>query len=232
MNCPKCNALNPDDALFCSSCGGTMETPVTEENVLFKEKPSKNAYPTPPTYGAPQQNPYAQQNPYSQPQQDPYAQQPQQNPYAQQPQPNPGMPPYQPNPNQPYDPTAYGSYNNYTQGPGTPQKPGDRSKDWAAITGLILGILSIPCCFCTIYTIMFNIPFFVNVIVLLPGIIFSIIGLKSTKKGLAIAGLVCGCIGLLINTYFAIFMIAEMSNPNSEISQLVQEFYGIIESAN
>lgn len=91
-----------------------------------------------------------------------------------------------------------------------PVKPGDRSRDWAAILGLILGILSIPCCFggVAVFTDIFNyatlyIPSCVSGLIGLAGLIFSIIGMKSTKKGMAIGGLVCAIVGLLMAALFA-----------------------------
>lgn len=88
-------------------------------------------------------------------------------------------------------------------------KPGDRSKNWAAILGLVLGILSIPCCFGgffffnpNVYATLY-IPAIISGVIGTAGLIFSIIGMKSTKKGLAIGGLICAIVGLVMAALFA-----------------------------
>jgi hypothetical protein len=74
-----------------------------------------------------------------------------------------------------------------------------------AITSLILGILSLPgvcCC----YGIPFNVP----------GIICGIIGLSQIKsdptnqtgRGLAIAGLICSIVGLLLGAAYLILILS------------------------
>ena len=71
---------------------------------------------------------------------------------------------------------------------------GDPSKDWMAIVSLVLGILNL-CSICT-----FFIPFACCLTILLTigAIVFGILGMKSTKRTLAIVGLVLGGLGLLI----------------------------------
>lgn len=133
------------------------------------------------------------------------------------------------NPQQPGVPN-YGGYGGYTPGPGIQPQRGDPGKNWAAILGLVLGILSVACCFGSVYAVIFRIPTVVVILLLFPGIIFSIIGLKSAKKGLAIAGLVCSVIGLGLNALLLFTMLTEMKNPNSDIYKMVQELYDLIDS--
>lgn len=58
-----------------------------------------------------------------------------------------------------------------------------------AIAGMILGIVSIPasCCFA-----------WVGILVAVLGLIFSIIGQSKGKSGMAIAGIICSVIGILL----------------------------------
>ncbi|MCD4752144.1 MAG: DUF4190 domain-containing protein [Anaerolineaceae bacterium] len=67
---------------------------------------------------------------------------------------------------------------------------GDPSKDWMAIVSLVSGILSlctafIPlvCCIAPVFTIA--------------AVVLGILGLKSTKKTLAIIGIVIGGLGII-----------------------------------
>lgn len=90
------------------------------------------------------------------------------------------IPNYTPYPNCPY------SYNPY------PKKPGDPSKNWAAITSLVCGILAFIFCYFSYF----------DFILAIPAIVFGAIGLKSTKRGLSIAGFVCGIVGTVISMFF------------------------------
>ena len=72
-------------------------------------------------------------------------------------------------------------------------KPGEPSKNWAGITGFIMGILSVVAApWCSIFA--------------LPGLIISIVGRKSQQRGLAIAGIITSVIGLLIITLLLIVL--------------------------
>lgn len=204
MNCPKCNAPNPEGSRFCSTCGGPMES-VDTGNALFKEKPVQPVYP--PYNGQAQTAPDTAPNPYAA--NDPGAPvSPQPNPYAQ-----PGAP----------DPTAYGSYTNYSQGPGMYPARGDRSKDWAAITGLVLGLLCLPCCFFPVYAVLFNFPIFLCALPPVLAIVFSIIGIKSTKKGLAIAGLICAVLSLLATIFMMLYAYADPQSIHDIFNQALRD---------
>lgn len=63
-------------------------------------------------------------------------------------------------------------------------KEGNPKKNGSAIAGFVLGILSL-------------IPLF-GMLAVIPAIVFSIIGLNSEKRKLAIAGLIMGSVGILI----------------------------------
>ena len=97
-----------------------------------------------------------------------------------------------------------------------PQTPGDARKNWASVLGMILGILSIVpgCCYGPI-----------GLILGAAGIVFSIIGMKSQKKGMSIAGIICGAIG----AFWGIFYILALLFGNS-ISDNMPDFYDNFES--
>ena len=75
-----------------------------------------------------------------------------------------------------------------------PKAPGSE-RDWMAVTALVLGILSVPCSCSPICGIVFQIP----------AIIFGSLGLKSTKRGMAMAGLILACVGIALDIASAIF---------------------------
>ncbi len=58
-----------------------------------------------------------------------------------------------------------------------------------AIAGMVLGIVSIPCACCFAA---------VGLLIAILGLIFSIIGQCKGKSGMAIAGIICSVIGLLL----------------------------------
>jgi hypothetical protein len=71
-----------------------------------------------------------------------------------------------------------------------------------AVASLVLGILSVPCA-CAFVGFLFGVP----------AIIFGILGIKSSKRGFAVAGVICGVAGLLLT----IFMIALFAMSWSDI---------------
>ena len=190
MNCPKCQSPNADDALFCSNCGAPIEQPAAPVNDL----PVYGADTAPAQPQQPAANPYSSMPVYGAGQ----------NPYAQTPQPN-----------QTYG--AAPNYSNYTPAGyyGAP-KPGEQSKDWAAITALVCGILSIPCC----------LAYGAGVLVAIAAVVFGIIGIKSTKKGMAIAGLICGVVGLLFGIIMIIALVGVIQSPEfmREYQSMLDQF--------
>ncbi len=192
MNCPKCQSPNAEDALFCSNCGAPLEKPAEPANDL-------------PVYGAdtaqPSEQPAAPQQPN------------QTNPYSSMPVYGAGQNPYtQGQTGQNYTAPAYQPYTpgGYYAAPPT----GDRSKDWAAITALVCGILSIPCCMC----------YGAGGIIGLAAIVFGIIGLKSSKKGMSIAGLICGVIGFLFGIYMLVAFVGLLNSP-----EFLQEYQHLLD---
>lgn len=108
----------------------------------------------------------------------------------------------------------YNNYNNYNNGQyGTQesvgtyqytytpqmQEPVNKAGNGAAITSMILGIISIVCCCCCGMGVLFGVS----------AIIFAIVSGKKKGRiqGMAIAGLVCGIIGLVMGFCGDIFWI-------------------------
>lgn len=80
-----------------------------------------------------------------------------------------------------------------------PLQPTQKDNSGFAIASLILGILGvIPCC-CA------------NIVPAVLALIFGIIGLKSSKKGMAIAGIILSVIGLVFTVIIAISYIVGYS---------------------
>jgi hypothetical protein len=110
--------------------------------------------------------------------------------------------------------TPYGSYTSQPGGfpeyPGGPphamgrNSSGDPSKNWAAILSLIFGILSVVCFITLFFGLLFSVL----------GIVFGIVGLKSSQSGLAIAGIVTGSLGLVFSIIMGIAFFAALSNPD------------------
>ena len=174
-NCPYCFAQNPDDSIFCLSCGQNMSTAQAPQAPQVAQDP----------------------NIYSQPQQVPPAYAPPQQPVQG------GFTP----PPQPYAPPAYQAPQQYPApvpaGP-KPAKVGNASKNWAGVMGMILGILSLVLC-----CIPYLSPFLG-----VGGLIFSIMGLKSQKKGMAVAGLITSIIGTIIALIYVIILVFALSMPS------------------
>lgn len=98
--------------------------------------------------------------------------------------------------------------------PPIPPKPGDPSKNWMAITGMVLGILSIfPGCCIWYLALVFGVG----------GIVFGILGLKSQQRGMSIAGIITGAIGLLFGLFVLIFVVAFASSFT--YSDFYNDFY-------
>ncbi len=216
MNCPKCNYDNADNAMFCANCGGKLEfingySPVDMERPVdvSADIPATNdvsGTPQLPVYGA--QTPAAPAAPVN----DTYPT------YSNAPAPAPvqqsapfpayGQQPMQPQQNmQPYNGSGY-QYNN-TQRPG-------QQRDWAAITALVCGILSFPCCF----------TFYGGVVMSIAAIVFGILGLKSSKKSMAIVGIVLGGVALVLTIVVIIFSLQMANTP-----EFMDQYMDAIEDA-
>lgn len=110
--------------------------------------------------------------------------------------------------NDPYAQQNYTQPNYYQQPQADPysyQQP-EKPKQGMAIASLVFGILSL---------VLFCVPF-LPVVLAIVALILGIIPLikKTGGKGLAIAGVICGGIGLVWGVYMAISMIVVMSDPN------------------
>lgn len=95
--------------------------------------------------------------------------------------------------------TSYNSYTPYAYSVPAP-RVGDSSKNGLAITGFIAALLSLICC-------VFSMFWFPIIFALL-GLIFGILGLKSTHRGLSIAAIIIASIGLVMGLLFLVAFMA------------------------
>ena len=161
--------------------------------------PQPTSYETEPQY--PAQQSYDQPASYAQPQ---YA-----DPYAQ---PTSGAQVFPVSGPNPY-PVSGGSYPGYPQvgyqvpGYGPPTQT---SANALGIVSLVLGILSIPLGCCSFFGLVMPIP----------AIICGILGIRkanqgqANNKGLAIGGLICGIVGLIISlTFITLYLLGTYTEP-------------------
>jgi hypothetical protein len=111
---------------------------------------------------------------------------------------NPGG--YPPPPSTPYG-SPYGSPPPYGGYPTATSEQQGRSNGFA-VTGLILGIVSILLCFLN----------FLDLVLIIPGIVFASLGINrsrrtGTGKGMAIAGLVCSVVAIIAATVILIVVL-------------------------
>jgi Na+/H+ antiporter NhaD/arsenite permease-like protein len=53
-------------------------------------------------------------------------------------------------------------------------------------------------------------------VAIIPGalaVIFGILGIKSSKKGMAIAGIICGAIAILLGIFITVFALDALQDP-------------------
>ena len=130
---------------------------------------------------------------------------------------DPGQQPYAQNYNQPYtqgydQPYQQGYDQTYQQGYGQPgygqpmmdnniyAQPGEGNGNTKAIISLVLGIISILVCCC--YGV-------VSIILGIAAIVLAVLAKKDNMgkmPGMALGGLICGIIGLLLGLTFLVFM--------------------------
>ncbi len=109
-------------------------------------------------------------------------------------------------------PPQYGSYPGYTPHP--PPPPGYpaygmvQEGNGKATTAMVLGILSIPLCFLT----------FLDLGLAIPAIVVGAIGMRDAKRfpqrgghGKALAGVICGSIGLVLVIILLVVVIARIA---------------------
>lgn len=196
--CPNCGATINGNPRFCKECGAAVEQLIEQQQT---EQPIQPQYVyteswmgSAPTQGTQPQG-YQQAYPnttgyqggmsYGQPAGNPnvYSQTPYTQPTGQ------NMPNAYGNP---YD-NAYNMGNYY---PGADQQ---KLVSGFAITGLILGILSILSCFLSLF----------NLFVAVPGILFSAvaIGKNPASRGMAIAGLCCSIAGAFFGVMLTVVVL-------------------------
>ena len=82
-----------------------------------------------------------------------------------------------------------------------------------AIAAMVLGIVSIV--FCCVY--------WVSIICAILAIIFGIVAIKSSGKGMAISGIVTGSIGIFISLFVTIFLIGISSVIYNEAVDVIKD---------
>lgn len=102
----------------------------------------------------------------------------------------------------------------------TVKKEADASKDGFAVSSLVIGIISL-------------IPFVGSIEFAIASLVFGIIGTKSTKKGVSIAGIVLSAIAILFTILMAILfvfiLIGAITETYGAFDEFVREFENSIE---
>jgi hypothetical protein len=80
--------------------------------------------------------------------------------------------------------------------------PQAKDRSSMAVASLVLGILSIPCC-----------VVYIGGLFGLLAIVFGCLGIKSSKRGMAIAGFICGVAGVLLLVFVFVIGLAALSDP-------------------
>ncbi len=120
------------------------------------------------------------------------------------------------------DPYAYqnqGQYNSPYNAPGQAQGP-----NGFQIASLVLGILSIICCFCVAF---WDVPSLIMGIV---GLILGIVGNKKSKHGVGTAGIVCSIVGIILSfivficTLLIYYSFASLPSNLSNLYDLLEEY--------
>jgi len=175
-------------------------------------QPGYGQYPSPP-------DPYQQQPTSGQPYAEPY-----QNPAAFPGQPVSGQPYgdyYTPPPvtGQPYGQPEYGA-GGYpppvaqpypATGYGVPGAPVQQNQNTFGLLSMIFGIISIPLACCYGFGALFGIA----------GVVLGVTGMRkasagqASNRGMAIAGLVCGAVGIILGLVWLIVIIASPSTTSS-----------------
>jgi hypothetical protein len=74
-----------------------------------------------------------------------------------------------------------------------------------ALAAMVLGIVGIPLTCCA----------YLSVIPGILGVIFGILGIKSSKKGMAIAGIICGAIAIVAGIAMTFLSFAILADPTN-----------------
>ena len=98
-----------------------------------------------------------------------------------------------------------------------PQEEPPKKTNVLAIVGMILGILPILLGCCGWYSLLLGIP----------GLICSILSRKQGKTGMAVAGIVCSVIGIILGVLITVmaFGILAIIGSTPEYQELMQYYY-------
>jgi len=181
MNCPICGYMNAPGDGICRSCGYTLSLQAAPDYGQQLSPEFQDAEPSLTGFAAPEYT-SLQTAPYT----DSGALMPE---YAAQ-YPQQGAPA-----------SAYPAYSPYYP----PPRTGNPARNSSAITGMILGIVSMPALCLTAIVDSFTSVGIASALVALvmsaAALVLSILGVSSQHKGFAIAGIVCSSVGLLLNLF-------------------------------
>ncbi len=119
------------------------------------------------------------------------------------------------------DPYAYQPQGNFQSPYNAPVQP--QGPNGFQIVSLVLGILSILCCFCITF---WGVP---SIVLAIVGIILAVIGNKKSKHGVGTGGLTCSIIGLVLGliiailTYLTFLTFTTMPRNIFDLNEWVQE---------
>ncbi len=226
MNCPNCNNIIPDDSIFCPECGlqqrditpppkapdydrsaSEPEAPAFNETAQISEEAELGAIPKEvPTFDAPAAASY----PTS----------PSEAVFTATATPAPEKTAERAS----FTPSGASvnvpAFNPYAAPVPTAKKEADSSKDGFAVSSLVIGIISL-------------IPFGGSIAFAIASLVFGIIGTKSTKKGVSIAGIVLSAIAILFTILMAVLfvfvLISAITETHGAFDEFVREFENSIE---
>lgn len=234
MNCPNCNNIIPDDSIFCPECGlqqrDIAPTPTAPDFDKAVSEPEELVFnETAPTSegarlgGIPKEVPV-----FGAPAAEPETTSPSGAAFAATAAPAPERAPYGASfaPNAaPADTPSGAPVNTPAFTPcATPvptvKKEADASKDGFAVSSLVIGIISL-------------IPFGGSIAFAIASLVFGIIGTKSTKKGVSIAGIVLSAIAILFTiltaVLFVFVLITAITETYGAFDEFVREFENSVE---
>ncbi|MDR0350113.1 MAG: DUF2510 domain-containing protein [Coriobacteriales bacterium] len=96
------------------------------------------------------------------------------------------------------------------------KQPQSNGRGGMAVAALVLGIIGVPTCMC----------YGLSVIPGALALVFGILSVKSSRKGMAIAGIICGVIAIILGISFIIMMVVVYPDilANPERYGLTQEY--------
>ena len=84
---------------------------------------------------------------------------------------------------------------------------------------MVCGIVSIPTC-----------AFYVGVIPGILGLVFGILGLKSNRRGMAVSGIACGTVGILLFLVLVMMTIAAIQGSTMQYDPFEIPFQELFET--